>query len=61
MPGPLLCNIDLVNLFLECEDDKISSYADNTTPYSCLQDISSVISELQRITKKFLIGVETII
>ena len=39
-------------MFLECEDDNISSYADDTTPYSCAQDISSVVSELQRITKK---------
>ena len=50
--GPLLFNIDLIDLFLECEDDNISSYADDTTPYSCAQDISSVISELQRIAKK---------
>ena len=50
--APLLFNIDLIDLFLECEDDNISSYADDTTPYSCAQDISSVISELQRITKK---------
>ena len=53
MLGSLLFNIDLIDLFLECEDDNISSYADDTTPYSCAQDISSVISELQRITKKF--------
>ena len=52
MLGSLLFNIDLIDLFLECEDDNISSYADDTTPYSCAQDISSVISELQRITKK---------
>ena len=52
MLGPLLFNIDLTDLFLECEDDNISSYAVDTTPYSCAQDISSVISELQRITKK---------
>ena len=51
--GPLLFNIDLTDLFLECEDNDISSYADDTTPYSCAQDILSVISELQRITKKF--------
>ena len=50
--GPLLFNIDLIDLFLECEDDNISRYADGTTPYSCLQDISFVISELQRIDKK---------
>ena len=30
--GPLLFNIHLVELFLECEDDNISSYADGTTP-----------------------------
>ena len=51
--GPLLFNIDLTDLFLECEDDNIRSYADDTTPYFCAQDISSVISELQRITKNF--------
>ena len=50
--GSLLFNIDLTDLFLECEDDNNSSYADGTTPYSCAQDISSVISELQRIAKK---------
>ena len=42
MLGPLLFNIDLTDLFLECEDDNITSYADDTTPYSCAQDISSV-------------------
>ena len=52
--GPLLFNIDLTDLFLECEDGNINSYADDTTPYSCTQDIPSVISELQRITKKIL-------
>ena len=53
MLGPLLFNIDLIDLFLEREDDNISSYADDTTLSSCEQDISSVISELQRITKIF--------
>ena len=52
MLGSLLFNIDLIDLFLECEDDNIASYADDTNPYSCAQDISSVISELQRIAKK---------
>ena len=50
--GPLLLNIDLTDLTLECEDDSSTSYADDTTAYSYAQDISSVISELQRITKK---------
>ena len=52
--GLLLFNIDLIHLFLEREYDHIISYADDTTPYSCTQDISSVISELQRIAKKTL-------
>ena len=51
--GQLLFNIDLIDLFLECEDDNISSYADDTTSYSCAQDISSVISDLQRIAKRY--------
>ena len=51
--GPLLFNIDMIDLFLECEDDNISSYANDTTPYFCAQDISSVLSELQRIAKTF--------
>ena len=52
MLGPLLSNIDLTNLFLACEDDSITSYAKDTTPFFCEQDTSSVISEYQRISKK---------
>ena len=33
----LLFNIDLIDLLLEYENDKIRSYADDTTPYSCIQ------------------------
>ena len=46
VPGPLLLNIDLIDLFLQCEDDNIASYADDTSPYFCERDISSVISGL---------------
>ena len=59
--GPLLFKIDLIDLFFKCEDDNITSYAYDTAPYSYAQDISSIISELQRIAKKILIGVEIII
>ena len=52
MLGSLLFDIDLIDLFLECDGDNITSYADDTTPYSCAQDISSVISEFQRIAEK---------
>ena len=48
--GALLFNIDLTDLFLECEDDNITSYAIDTTSYSCARDISAVISEFQRIS-----------
>ena len=48
----LFCNIDLIDLFLQYKVDDITSYADDTTPYSYAQDISSVISKLQRIVKK---------
>ena len=37
--GPLLFNIDLIDLFFECDDSEIASYADDTTPYSCADDI----------------------
>ena len=36
--GPLLFNIDLIDLFYECEENNIASYADDTTPYSCARD-----------------------
>ena len=52
MLGTLLFNIDLIHLFLECEDNNINSYADDTTPYSCAEDMSSVITKLQRIVSK---------
>ena len=49
MLGLLVFNIDLIDLFLECQDYNMNSYADDITPYSCTQDISSVISELRKI------------
>ena len=50
--GSLLFDIDLTDLFLEFDDDNLTSYSDDTTPYSRAQDISFVISDLQRIAKK---------
>ena len=44
---PLLFNIDLIDLFFECDDSEIASYADDTTPYSCTGDILSVIKQPQ--------------
>ena len=50
--GPLLFIIDLIDLFLKCEDDNINSYADDTTLYYCAKDMSSFITELRRIAHK---------
>ena len=37
----------MTDLFYECEDSNVASYADDTTPYSCATDIPSVALELQ--------------
>ena len=50
--GPLLFNIDLIDLFFEYDDSEIASYADDTTPYSCVDDIPSVITQLQSTASK---------
>ena len=50
--GPLLFNIDLVDLFFICENDDIAIYADDTTPYTCARDTPTVISELQSTSEK---------
>ena len=44
----------MIDLFYECEENDIANYADDTTPYSCGNDISIVISELQTISTKVL-------
>ena len=42
--GPLLFNIDLIDLFYECEESSVSSYADDTIPYSCASDTQKNLS-----------------
>ena len=44
--GPLLFNINMIDLFNECEENDFPTYADDTTPHSCGTDIPNVISEL---------------
>ena len=39
-------------LLYECEESNISSYADDTTPYSWARDTQTVISELKSISNK---------
>ena len=50
--GPLLFNIDLIDLFFICENDDIASYADDTTSYTGARDTPTVISELQSTSEK---------
>ena len=45
--GPLLFNIDMINLFYEYEESNVASYADDTTLFSCATDIPSVALEVQ--------------
>ena len=51
--GKILFNIDMIDLFYECEDSNVPSYADDTTPYSCATDITRVALELQASATKF--------
>ena len=50
--GPLLFNIDLIDLFYECEESNIASYPDDTTLYSCAKDTQTVITELKFVSNK---------
>ena len=43
----LLFNIDMINLFYECEDSNVASYGEDTTAYSCAADIPSLPLEVQ--------------
>ena len=50
--GSILFNINMIDLFYECEDSNVASYDDDTTPYLCVTDIPSVVLELQASTTK---------
>ena len=43
----------MIDLFYECEDSNVESYADDTTPYSCATNIPSAALELQAFATKF--------
>ena len=45
--GPLLFNIYLSDLLLFLEDTNIASYADDTTPYICNNNLGLVIAKLE--------------
>ena len=45
--GPLLFNIFICDLFLITDDFEMALYADDTRPYVCGKDITSVIRSLE--------------
>ena len=45
--GPLLFNINSIDIFYEYEDSDIENYADDTAPYAFASDINTIVSELQ--------------
>ena len=45
--GPLIFNINSIDMFYGCENSDIENYADDKTPYPCASDINTVIPELQ--------------
>ena len=53
--GPLLSNIHLIDLFYECKESDIASYADDTTPYFCATDTQSGIAKLQITANKLFL------
>ena len=42
----------MIDLFDEYKENDIANYVDDTTPYSCSNDIPTVTSELQDISSK---------
>ena len=48
----LLFNIDLTDLFYECEENNIASYVDESSPNLCARNTQTVISELKFTSNK---------
>ena len=46
----MLFDLDLIDLFYKCKDSNIGNYVDDTAPYTCGENIWTVISELQTLT-----------
>ena len=45
--GPLLFNIHMCDLFFVAVSNDLASYADDTTPYVCLEDMDLIIEKLE--------------
>ena len=45
--GPLLFSIYICNLFFFVEEDNVTSYADDTTPYSNVKNVVTVLENIE--------------
>ena len=45
--GPLLFNINTLDMFLEQKDVNFAAYADDNTPYFCDKNLEVLLSKLQ--------------
>ena len=59
--GPLLFNINMIDLFYECKENDIANYAEDTTPFSCCNGILLSFLDYMIFQQKFLIDLVIII
>ena len=50
--GPLLFNIYLNDLLISVDDIEICNYADDTTLYTCDQNLQNVVERLENVSLK---------
>ena len=51
--GPLLCNI-LKDLLISVDDIEICNYADDTTLYTCDQNLQNMVESMENISLKVI-------
>ena len=52
--GPLLFNINTLDMFFEQKDVNFAAYADDNTPYFCEENLEVILSKLQICALKLL-------
>ena len=52
--GPLLFNMNTLDIFFEQKDVNFAAYADDTTPYFCDKSLDVILSKLQICALKLL-------